>query len=83
MFVSMPNKIKSTDQISDQQGGISGISQVEDQVIEELKSLSSNVAIDLSPVESTTHLTDISKPTQTNIDMSTGISDDGGLIQVL
>ena len=55
----------------------------EGHVVVELKSLSSNVAIDPTLVEGTTHLTDTSKPTQTDNDMSTGISDDGDLIQVL
>ena len=56
----------------------------EGHVFVELKSLSSNIAIDPTLVEGTTHLTDTSKPTQTDIDiMTTGISDDGDLIQVL
>ena len=72
LFQKMHVASSQGDQISSQHpAGISGISQVEDHVVE---SLSSNVA---SPVRKhITHLTGIVKP------VIRRTSDDGGLIQV-
>ena len=67
-------------QISSLQTEIGDNSELQDGTVVELKSVSSNVAIDLSPEERVIHPTDTDKQGWTYIG---DISDDGNFIQVL